>query len=230
MEPFDGRSCGERLFKTAAELLRTARDGDGLAQALAGLSAAAEAEADAEAVRMNTPGTACRAGCPHCCMLNVTVLLPEAAAIAARLAAMIPAAERSALVARLDHQRMRVRWMEDGERVRRQIGCPFLDGEGSCSIHPFRPLMCRGVTSLDSGLCLEALDPTELDVPRAVPMDVVRKSVMAGAFCALAGATEESGMDTRGIELSAGVGAFLSRPELCARLLAGERMPPALWE
>ena len=230
MEPFDGASCGERLFKTAAELLRCARDGDGLAQALARLAAAAEAEADAEAVRGNTPATACRAGCPHCCMLNVTVLLPEAAAIAARLSVMLPAAERAALVARLDHQRMRVRWMEDGERVRGQIGCPFLDGEGSCSIHPFRPLMCRGVTSLDSGLCREALDPTELDVPRSVPMDVVRKSVMAEAFCALARATEEAGMDTRGIELAAGVGAFLARPELCALLLAGERMPPGLWE
>ena len=208
--------------------MRCARNGDGLAQALAGLAAAAEADADAE--RGSAPATACRAGCPHCCMLNVTVLLPEAAAIAARLAVMLPAAERAALVARLDYQRMRVRWMDDGERVRRQIGCPFLDGAGSCSIHPFRPLMCRGVTSLDSGLCREALDPTELDVPRAVPMDVVRKSVMAEAFCALARATEESGMDTRGIELAAGVGAFLARPELCARLLAGERLPDWLWE
>lgn len=226
MKPFDGRLSGEQLFTRAEELLAGARDGNGLVLALAALTAAAEEQA--EAGRM--PQTACRAGCPHCCVLNVTVLLPEASAIATRLAGMLPDKELAGLIGRLDYQRMRVRWMEDGERVRRQIDCPFLDGEGSCSIHPFRPFMCRGITSLDSGLCRESLDPTELDVPRTVPMDMARKSVMDDAFCALARAAEQRGMDGRGIELAAGVGAFLSRPELSGLLLAGGSLPDWPWE
>jgi len=226
MESPEAAMCGDRLFHLAAKLLRGARGGAGLALAVAGLAAAAEEQATTDRL----PQTACRAGCPHCCVLNVTVLLPEAAAIADRLAGNLSTDDLASLVARLDHQRMRVRWLEDGERVRREIGCPFLDGAGSCTIHPFRPLMCRGITSLDSDLCREALDPTELDVPRSVPMDMARKTAMDDAFRALARAAEERGMDSRGIELSAGVGAFLSRPELSMLLLAGERLPPALWE
>jgi len=219
-------SCEERSFDVAAELLRSARDATGLAEAVAEFAATAEELAE----KGGAAATACRAGCPYCCVLNVTLLLPEAAVIAARLAGRLTDTERAGLIARLDYQRMRVRWMEDGERVRRQIGCPLLDTAGSCSIHPFRPLMCRGVTSLDSGLCREALDPAELDVPRAVPMDMTRKTAMDEAFCALARAMEECGFETRGIELSAGVGAFLARPELCQRLLSGGRLSPGLWE
>jgi Fe-S-cluster containining protein len=226
MESFDGRSGGERLFRTARELLAGARDGAGLARAVAEFCAAAEGRAETGRMRQ----TACRAGCPHCCVLNVTVLLPEAAAIAARLAGNLSATDLAGLVARLDYQRMRVRWLEDGERVRCRIGCPFLDGAGGCAIHPFRPLMCRGITSLDSGLCREALNPAEPDAPRSVPMDMALKSAMDDAFRALARVAEERGMDPRGIELSAGVGAFLSRPEMSGLLLAGERLPPELWE
>jgi hypothetical protein len=75
MELFDGTACGNRLFELAAGLLRGARDASGLAQALAGVVAAAEEEAGASGARQ----AACRPGCPHCCVLNVTVLLPEAA-------------------------------------------------------------------------------------------------------------------------------------------------------
>jgi Fe-S-cluster containining protein len=226
MEPFDGATSGKLLMTRARELLAGARDGDGLTQALAGYAALA----GELAATGGAPAAACRAGCPHCCVLNVTVLLPEAAAIAARLGGMSPEAELAALVHRLDHQRMRVRWMDDGERVRKQIVCPFLDQAGSCSIHSFRPLVCRGVTSLDSGLCREALDPTELDVPRSVPMDLALKMAMDEAFRALARAAGGGGMDKRGIELAAGVGAFLSNPELFGVLLSGSRLPDRLWE
>lgn len=226
MEPCDDISFGERLFGIASRLLRGARDGAGLVQTMAAITAAAEEEARVQGERPS----ACRAGCPYCCVLNVTVLPPEAAAIAVRLASGLFADGREALIARLDRQWRTVRWMEDGERVRRQICCPFLDGAGSCSIHPFRPLLCRGVTSLDSALCREALDPTDFDAPRTVPMEMVRKNVMDDAFRAVARALATSGMETRGFELSGGVWAFLSRPELCSALLEGGRLPPELWE
>lgn len=222
----DNRDCGDRLFRIASGLLREARSTAGLVRAVAEFVAAAEEEGQGGAARP----VACRAGCPHCCVLNVTVLLPEAAAIATRLAAEAGSAGYAPLRARLDHQRKRVRWMEDGERVRRQIGCPFLDAAGSCAIHPYRPLLCRGVTSLDSDLCRAALDPTELEVPAAVPMDLERKTVMDEAFCALARALAACGMEERGVELAAGVWAFLAHPELGERLLSGGPLPPELRE
>lgn len=226
MELFDGISFGDRLFVSASGLLRGARDGAGLVQTMAAITAAAEEEARVQGERPS----ACRAGCPNCCVLNVTVLPPEAAAIAVRLGSGLSADGREALIARLDRQWRTVRWMEDGERVRRQICCPFLDGAGSCSIHPFRPLLCRGVTSSDSELCREALDPTELDVPFAVPMDLAHRMVMDEAFRALDRALAECGMETHVCELSAGVWAFLAQPELYGRLLAGGRISHEVWE
>jgi Fe-S-cluster containining protein len=226
MEFIDDRAGGEHLFSRAAGLLVGARDRAGLARAVAEFCASAEALA----ATGRREQTACRAGCPYCCVLNVTVLLPEAAAIAERLAGNLSVAALADLIDRLDYQRMRVRWLEDDERVRCRINCPFLDTAGNCTIHPFRPLMCRGITSLDSDLCREALDPVDPDASRSVPMDLVLKSAMDEAFCALARAAEGRGMDARGIELSAGVDAFLSRPELADLLLAGERLPDGLWE
>lgn len=226
MEHSDGALCGDRLFKLADRLLRGVRDATGLEQAVAGVADAAEAEVG----KGGTQPAACRPGCPHCCVLTVTVLLPEAAVIAAHLDRELSTGERAAIVGRLDRQSRLVRWMEDGERVRRGISCSFLDGEGSCSIHRYRPILCRGVTSLDSALCREALDPTELDPSLAVPMDLARKVVMDDAFRALARAMEVHGMDARGVELAAGVGAFLAQPGLTRRFLVGDRLFAGLWE
>lgn len=222
METFDRISCAERLSAAAATLLRGARDAASLAASVAGYHDAAEREADAGEGRR----TACRAGCPHCCVLNVTALLPEAAAIAAVLAERTPPPDLAALVDRLDRHRRTVRWMDDDERVRRGIACPFLTLEGSCSIHPFRPLACRGVTSLDAALCRASLDPCGDEyAPRVVPMDLVRRTVMDDAFLALARALEDTGMEARGIELGTGAWAFLAAPQRCASFLAGGRLP-----
>ena len=222
----DRASVEERLFPLALAILERMHGRDGMARGMAEYAVTVETEAKALGERP----VACRAGCPHCCVLNVTVLLPEAAAIAAWLDERLSPAEVAALVARLDRQRRLVRWMEDGERIRRQFRCPFLDSGGNCTIHPVRPLTCRGVTSLDRELCREALDPAEPDREAAVPMDMVNKLVMEEAFCAMGRALAVSGREPRGIELSAGVLAFLTRPELVGLLLDGGRFPQELWE
>ena len=218
------RAAGhEEWQRLCSGLLRGVREPAGLGRALAAVTAAAEAACGERPV-------ACQAGCPACCVLNVAVLLPEAAVIAAWLAARAGPASRPALLERLDGQRRRVRWMTDEERIHRQVACSFLDPAGSCMIYPLRPLACRGVTSLDRDQCRAAFDPTEFDGPRAVPTDLVRRQAMEEAFRALAGALEEVAMDSRSIELSAGVAAFVAKPELGSDLLAGRRLPAGLWE
>ncbi len=217
---------GDRLLERASELLRGAGDAGGLARAMAEYLAAAEREV---AERGEMP-VACRAGCPHCCVLNVSVLLPEAAVIAFRLSENRTPAETEALVSRLDSHRRRVRWMEDDERIRGRIFCPFLDSAGSCSVYPYRPMECRGLTSLDLDQCVAALDPSDPEASRVIVMDIRRKIVMDDAFIALAAAMKQRGMETRGIELSSGVLAFLAAPDLCGVLLTGKRFPPETWE
>jgi hypothetical protein len=61
-------------------------------------------------------------------------------------------------------------------------------------------------------------------------MDMTRNVVMEAAFFALARALAASGWGIRGIELSAGVSAFLDRPELIDLMLGGGQLPPELWD
>lgn len=212
-----------RLYQLATELLTTVHDLFGFAAAMSAFTDMAEHLAGHKPV-------ACQAGCSHCCVLNVAVLLPEAAAIAAWFMLQTQAKDRAELLSRLQRFALKVRWMEDSERVHRQTACPFLDEQGRCSIYPVRPLSCRGVTSLDSAACLSAFDTTVFDTSLAVPMDTTRRMVMNAAFCSLARALEEKPMMHRSIELCAGVAAFLADPELVQVLIAGEDLPVGLWE
>ena len=219
----DLRKIESRLFQVAAELLATAHDQKGLTAVMSAFTDSVEELAGHQEV-------ACRAGCSHCCVLNVAVLLPEAAVIAAWLEQQTPVNDRESLLLQLRQQAVRVRWMEDSERIHRSTVCPFLDQAGRCGIYPVRPLVCRGVTSLDRGLCREVLDPSVFDSSFAVPMDTVRKLVIDVAFCALAHALDRQKIMSRSIELSAGVSIFLGRPELVRSLLQGESFPASLWE
>jgi Fe-S-cluster containining protein len=223
---FDREACGERLERLARSLLAEARQGGDLAGLLSVYVAAAEEEARSG---KELP-LACRAGCPACCVLNVTVLLPEAVSIARFLGDNCPPPRLNDLIDRFDHQRRLVRWLSDEERVRHGFGCPLLDRDGNCIIHPVRPLACRSVTSMDSERCREALQAAGDDEILTVPMVLLNKQVMDEAFCALGRALASHDMTTRGIELSAGVWAFLTDPGLDAALLAGDRLPEALWE
>lgn len=219
----DLRTIESRLFQVAAELLPTAHDQKGLAAVMSAFADSVEELAGHREV-------ACRAGCSHCCVLNVAVLLPEAAVIAAWLEQQTPVNDREFLQQQLREQAVRVRWMEDSERIHRKTVCPFLDQAGRCGIYPVRPLVCRGVTSLDQGACREALDPSVMDSSFAVPMDTVRKLVIDTAFCALAHALDRQKITSRSIELSAGVALFLGRPDQVRCLLQGETFPGSLWE
>lgn len=219
----DLRKTESRLFQVAAELLATAHDQKGLTAVMSAFVDSVEELAGHRKV-------ACQAGCSHCCVLNVAVLLPEAAVIAAWLEMRTPEGDRELLLDQLRKQAVRVRWMEDSERIHRSTVCPFLDQAGRCGVYPVRPLVCRGVTSLDQAACREVLDPSVFDSNFAVPMDTTRKLVIDTAFCALAHALDQQKIMSRSIELSAGVSIFLGRPDLVRLLLLGETLPESLWE
>ncbi|OGU24415.1 MAG: hypothetical protein A2X85_14515 [Geobacteraceae bacterium GWF2_54_21] len=169
---------------------------------------------------------ACARGCPHCCVLNVAVLLPEAM----RIAETITATVWSALQNRLERHCNWERWMDDQERVMRAAFCPLLDTDGSCSVHAVRPLACRGVASLDSGRCRSAFNPIIDDEhDRTVPADLLRQTAYDRAFMALGKALDNHGLDDRSIELGVGILAFARNPELKTLYLSGGRLPRELW-
>lgn len=172
---------------------------------------------------------ACTRGCPHCCVLNVSVLLPEAMRIAETIKAEWSETAWSALQKRLVHHCNWARWMEDEERVMRGAFCPLLDTEGNCSIHPVRPLVCRGVASLDSSSCRNAFDPIIDEHDRSVPADLQRRAAYDQVFMALGRALVNHGLDDRSIELGVGILAFAQNPEFKTLYISGGRLPRELW-
>lgn len=173
---------------------------------------------------------ACARGCRHCCVLNVAVLLPEAMRIAETIRAEWPAPAWSTLLRRLEIHSNRERWMDDEERVMRGAFCPLLDSEGACSIHPVRPLACRGVASLDSSCCRSAFDPIiDDECDRSVPADLMRRDAYDQAFMALGRALAGHGLDDRSIELGVGILAFARNPEFTSLYASGGSLPRELW-
>ncbi len=191
--------------------------------------AVAECAAAADAVCADRP-MACAAGCPHCCVLNVAILLPEGMVIAEWLRQRLTPAALADMRKSLAAHRSWERWMDDEERIARKAVCPFLDAAGGCAIHPVRPLACRGVASLDRISCREAFNPIISDQERTVPADLLRRSAFDAAFAALARALRSHGLDDRSIEMGTGVLAFWERSECREMLLAGARLPRELWE
>jgi Fe-S-cluster containining protein len=139
--------------------------------------------------QLNQAGLAisCKAGCGACCRQMVPLSVFEAEALAAWIATLGPDIRN--FLARRFHQGLlklasaglidrlvQEDWLADTESARQValdyfhlgVPCPFLQDE-SCSIHPFRPLVCREylVTS-DRRHCAH---PAELQVnPVHVPL------------------------------------------------------------
>lgn len=219
---WNGEKFGIELTADLEALLAGARDSAALTRAVTRSAAAAEE------ICAGRP-MACAAGCPYCCVLNVSILLPEGMIIAKWLRQKLSAVERAAMQESLARHQSWARWMDDEERILKRMACPLLDETGSCSVHPVRPLACRGVTSLSSDSCREAFAPVVTDEVRLVPADLLRKDVYDVAFTSLATALSTFGLDDRSIELGSGVLAFLAHPEYRELFLSGGRLPDAHW-
>lgn len=213
---------GSDLTAALVASLATTRGARALADTVAGCAAAADA------ICGDRP-MACAAGCPHCCVLNVAVLIPEAQVIADWLRETLQPAVLASLWKRLAVHRTWGRWMDDEERIARKAVCPLLDEVGNCSVHLVRPLACRGVASLDRSSCQAAFDPIISDQERLVSADLLRRAAFDAAFMALAKALRHHGLDDRSIELGTGVLAFLECPDYRELFLSGARLPRELW-
>lgn len=166
---------GVELTAVLITVLEGTRDAAALSQAVTKCAAAAEEACSDRPM-------ACAAGCPHCCVLNVAILLPECMVIADSLLEQLSSSALGALRARLAAHSRFVRWMDDEERITKKTACPMLDAAGHCTIHPVRPLVCRAVASFDRYSCQEAFSPVITHEPRLVQADMLRQMVFDTAF------------------------------------------------
>lgn len=217
---------GDELVDLATEQLKGVTEPARLASATARIVARAEEILSERPDGAGSPLIACAPGCMTCCTVNVSVLAPEAWTIAHWLQKRHSDAEMEKLAERLTASARTIRWLDDADRIRGGVTCPFLDDRGWCSIHPVRPLMCRSVTSTDPELCRRALDSRTSDEEVPLVCDLFQKFLMEQTYRALATALEWRGLDGDGRELVGAVSRFLSEPELAGDYLAGSPVRP----
>ncbi len=222
-ECFDYSLHSDRVAELATEQLAQAESAEALVRLMEQVAGFAESELARE-IGDEARHIACRAGCGTCCAVNVSVLFPEAVAIADFLRREMAPAQLEQTRARLDELHREVRWLDDSERPFLRRSCAFLDADGSCSIYPVRPLICRSVTSTDAERCKDALVAPVFGEEVPVMMNLFQKSLLEVTFTALGEAVQDSGRDARGATLTSTVKRLLDNPGLAELFLAGERI------
>lgn len=209
----EGIADGERAALDLA-LRRGGEAGaiEAAAQALARAEALAEASVVAEPP--DRP-IACRAGCSACCVSKVLVLAPEVLRIARHLRDTLDDAALAALRSRVQAADARTRGLSRRERAIAGVPCPLLDERGACSVHPVRPLVCAGWTSIDVTACERHFAAPD-DVP-AAPMHPPSYELANAVLAGLGWAARERGLDAVPLELVAALRIALERTN------AGER-------
>ncbi len=168
---------------------------------------------------------ACGPGCGACCVLNVSVLFPEAISIAWYVRRHLSAKAIEELKDRLYRLLVKTRWLDDEERLFLREPCAFLDRNGYCMIHVVRPLLCRSITSTNAEKCHDAIALAALDEAPAVEMNLFYKNLADVVYRAMAEALQELGLDHRPRRLTSAVLGLLSEPELLTYYLSGEPIP-----
>lgn len=110
--------------------------------------------------KANNIQIACREGCDFCCNEPVTISFLEAVSLAEHVASSFSDQERQRLAERAREYRRRSR---EGLACN---PCPFLQNS-RCTIYAQRPLMCRGVHSINVDVCKERLTGTQAVRPCA---------------------------------------------------------------
>jgi Fe-S-cluster containining protein len=152
----------------------------------------------------------------------VFVTPAEALRLAAYLRATRSPDELGALRARLERLAPEVAEMSVADRARSRVPCPFLDdGTGACTVHPARPLLCRGYNSCDVDACRRQLASGDVAEPPPARMEqaAAYKHVFAGLVLG-AGPGRVAGP----LELIHAVRDALASDDVEARWIAGEHV------
>ncbi|MGE4497595.1 MAG: YkgJ family cysteine cluster protein [Deferribacterales bacterium] len=165
----------------------------------------------------------CKKGCAHCCVVYITVLMPEAVNIADFLRRE---GRAEGLIPLLEERVKETRWTDEQDWSLLGKKCIFLDQDGACSIYPVRPLLCRAVTSVSAEDCHEALAARIMGEETPVLMNIAVKKTYEQGFRAMADLLKAHGMDNAGLELTRAVLCALKNSGLAERLKKGEKIRP----
>lgn len=157
---------------------------------------------------------ACRPGCNHCCTTPVSLIAPEAAAIAAHLATDLKPEQTAALAARIGEHRRARRADPHGP-----VMCP-LNVDGNCIVYAARPLNCRKWHSFDEPACRRGFLANERTA--LIPRGAVRADASGLVWQSAVAAFTALGLTVRELDLIPALEIALSEEHIAARVLADE--------
>ncbi len=162
---------------------------------------------------------ACRAGCAHCCYMAVSVTALEALWLADRLRAACAPEELAAKIEQIAATSARVSNLTIEARAAARVPCALLGPDGNCTMHPFRPLGCRGWTSFSAELCAAALAAGEPG--HSGPCDRVALAAAGSVTEGLQRGFRAAGVDAGHYEFHAALLRALTHPDAAAEWSCG---------
>lgn len=162
---------------TRGDALKIAPEGTGFAEELT-----SEIESDSFFSEI-----ACGPNCPYCCSMQIRVTPPEAILVGEHVLSTYSDDQKKDLLKRITRNLE----LTDGKALDvkvenwRQTPCIFLE-EGSCSLYPVRPFICRSWHSLDNGACLNAYEQKMKNAEienyphRNIIFGTIRKGIIEG--------------------------------------------------
>jgi hypothetical protein len=148
----------------------------------------------------------------------VGVTPPEAFAIVEHLKQRLSPEELMGFAARVAERAERTRGLTADERFSPELPCLFLRA-GQCSIYEVRPLVCRGMNSLDARECEQRLREPQARAQFLAQgfgghsyLEPIGAAQAVSAGLQL-GASELYALDMRPLELTAALQLLLSQPD-----------------
>jgi Fe-S-cluster containining protein len=165
---------------------------------------------------------ACRAGCTWCCYFTVDVRAAEVFRILDFVEQSFTPEEKARVYAEVRANSAALRKLGEGERVTRNVKCPFLN-QGRCTVYETRPQSCRNYHATRVAGCRQSYEePENLDIDPDFAPGVYQAG---GAHVeAVSTAMREAGYDVNAYELNCALDAALS--EAAAREHFESRLKP----
>jgi Fe-S-cluster containining protein len=153
---------------------------------------------------------ACRAGCTWCCYFTVDVRAAEVFRILDFVERSFTPEEKARVYAEVHANSVALRKLGEGERVTRNLKCPFLN-EGRCTVYESRPQSCRNYHATDVAGCRQSYEqPENLDIDPDFAPGVYQAG--AAHVEAVSAALRAAGYDVNAYELNCAFDAALSQP------------------
>ncbi len=222
MNEFDGGLWQKPIQDTVAQLCQGLTQTSPLLGELLRLNEEADRYLD-EQQDCDRGKIACKAGCGSCCVVNVSILLPEGLAIVGYIQGMAED-EQEKIKASLDDLWQVVRGLDEEDRLYLRRNCAFLDSDGCCRIYPVRPILCRSVSSVDPEQCRQALTAQVFGESSPLLMNLQQNNLYEGLFVGFANGLEQGGVDGNSFQLTGLVRYLLRNSQAEERFLRGGKV------